>query len=144
MAGGARSQLNAVFDAPFGEGRESKLMGRVGFVIGCFLVILALIFVIQVSGIVVEVAGRQDLTRASPEGMRFDLRTSAIHDLFFTTQAFVLLHLWLAWASISFIRSRGQVGRALKCLGGLGLATVLVGHAGALWLASRGTSVGLW
>jgi hypothetical protein len=119
-------------------------MGRVGFAIGLFLLILALIFVIQVSGIIVEVAGRQELPRATPQGMQFDLRASAIHDFFFTTQAFVLLHVWLAGAGIRFMRSRGQVGRAWKALGGLGLATVLVGHAGAVWLASRGTSVGLW
>jgi hypothetical protein len=119
-------------------------MGRVGLAIGSVLLILAVIFVVQVSGVVVEVAGRHELARITPEGVRFDLRDVAIHDFFFTTQAFVLLHVWLTWASIKWMRSRGRVGRACKSLSALGLATVLVGHTGALWLASKGTSVGLW
>jgi hypothetical protein len=113
--------------------------------VGIVLFILALIFVVQVWSVAREVAERPNLTMRSPGGgMQFDLGNLAIHEFFFTTQGFVLFHVWLIWATVKFVRSRGPFGRSLVAFGGLGLVTVLVGHACALWLASKGTHVGLW
>ena len=120
-------------------------MGRTGLTIGLILLVLSVIFVCQVGGVVYETVARPDLTIHTPDGgMQFDPRHLAIHDFLLTTPSLVLLNIWIVWAAVKLAGLRDQIPRVPLRVFALSVATVLVGHAAALWLASKGTSVGLW
>jgi hypothetical protein len=108
-------------------------MGRAGLTIGLILLALSVLFVCQAGGVVYETVARPDLTSHIP-----------IHEFFLTTPALVLLNIWVVWAAIKLAGLRDQIPRVPLRVFALSVATVLVGHAAALWLASKGTSVGLW
>ena len=120
-------------------------MGRVGLSIGVMLLVISVVFVCQVGGVVYETLTRPELTSRSAGGaMQFDLRDLAIHDFAGTSQAFVLLNIWVVWAAFRLAKLGDQIPRGPLRVFAFSVATVLVGHAVALWLASQGTSVGLW
>ena len=110
---------------------EAAPIGRTGLTIGLILLALSVHFVFQVGGVVYETVTRPDRTSHPPH-------------FFLTTPALVLLNIWVVWAAVKFAGLRGQIPRVPLRIFAVSVATVLVGHAAALWLASRGTSVGLW
>ena len=99
----------------------------------------------QVASVAYDVAQRVDLTGWTPDGVfHLDLRNMAQHDFFFTTQAFMLLHIWIIWASVRLARQSGSWSVMRRALVAGGWCLLVTGHALAIWLAGKGTGVGLW
>jgi hypothetical protein len=114
-------------------------------IVGVILSLLALIYAVQVAGVVHHT--RFLLAHPLPEfasngAMQFDVRTVANYDFFFTSHAWLLGHVWLLWLVVLHFARRPK--RRVRLVRGLGLAFVAVASLTwvmVLWLARQGTSV---
>ena len=125
--------------------RGVRHYGRGTVAVGALLLTLAAVYAAQVAGVVRHT--RQILANPLPAaapngGMQFDLRTMAIHDFLFTSQAWALAHLWLLWVVVlQLARHPQQRVTLVRCLAAALLALVIVTWVMAAWLGRHGTSV---
>jgi hypothetical protein len=123
----------------------SRHYGRGTIAVGVLLLGLALIYMVQVGGVArhtLHILANPLATRASDGQYQFDLRTWAIHHFYFTSQAWVLAHLWLLWVVVlRLVRRPTQRGRIVAALAAAVLATLAATWSMVVWLANHGTSV---
>ncbi len=119
--------------------------GRGTVAVGVLLLTLALIYMVQVAGVARHTQDvlANPLPEQAPNGGRqFDLRTMAIYDFFFTSQAWALAHVWLLWVVVlRLVRRPEQRERIVAALAAALFAVVAITWGMALWLGSHGTSV---
>src|SRR5262245_3964412 len=124
-----------------------RLVEQVSLAIGVVLLLGASSYVWQVFRVVQAVAARSEAAmRSAPGGLEFELRSLDMHDVFYiSTESFFLLHVWIAWAGWWLIRGRasGRVSRGLLGAASIAAIVLAVGYSEHLWLAKRGTTVGL-
>jgi multisubunit Na+/H+ antiporter MnhF subunit len=66
----------------------------------------------------------------------------AIHDFFFTSQAWALAHLWLVWVAVlRLVRRPERRKRIVAALAASIFTVVVVTWSMVLWLGGRGTLV---
>jgi hypothetical protein len=121
-------------------------MRAADLLIGILLGLGATVFVVQEVAAAREVAGTlAPISGQVPEeSMAFEHQGGRIYDFFVTHEAFLLLHVWVVWASVLVwrrgVRETGRLGVSLL---GYTVVLLIVGHGVAAWLASEGASVGL-